>query len=191
MRVAFVCLFVASLAACTGPSPRPPLSDQQLERLTRLETWEISGRLGLRDGQQGGSGRLDWAQSPIDSELRFVGPFSQGSWRLNLTPEQARLELSDDEVYRADTLDQLLVETIGWDIPVEALSWWIKGLPDPKYSFQASQAEGDRLETLEQLGWLIEYRDFMPVESLFLPRRITASRGTEQIKLLIRHWRLP
>ena len=179
------------LGACTGPSPRPPLSDQQLERLTGLDSWEIAGRLALSDGDQGGSGRLDWLQSPSHSELRFVGPFSQGSWRLNLAPEQARLELSDDEVYVADSLDKLLIETIGWDIPVEALRWWVKGLPDPNYPFQASQADGDRLETLEQLDWRVEYRVFMAVESVFLPRRITASRGKEQIKLLIRQWRLP
>ncbi len=190
-RLAVAAILTILVAACSAPMRRPPLSQAQIAQLSALETWRFSGRLSLSDGEQGGSGRLDWSQAPVRSELKFIGTLGQGSWRLSVQPTVARLELSATEVYTAPTVDRLLVQAIGWDIPVTALAWWIKGLPDPAYSFEASQGDADRLETLQQLGWAIDYQDFMQVsEELILPRRIVARRGQEQLKLLIRRWEL-
>jgi outer membrane lipoprotein LolB len=101
----------------------------------------------------------------------------------------------DDEVYRDTNAQSLLLNTTGWDIPVEQLQRWIKGLP----------AENDQLEfnpngTLKRLypacnqcgKWIVDYERFMQVGDLVLPQALVIrdiSQDNAFIKLRISSWR--
>ena len=72
------------------------------------------------------------------------------------------------------------------------LADWVRGLPvwDTSESARVSYAADGRPQSMQQLGWTIEYRDWHPaIEGRpALPRRIEARNGEAQVKLLVDRW---
>ncbi len=181
---------VLCLVACASAPPRAPISDDQLKRLEALQSWSLTARLGLSDGEQSGSGRLDWSQAPTQTRMNFVGALGRGAWRLSVDPGVAVLELPEDR-FEGHDVNDLLAQTVGWELPVTALVWWVRGLPSPDGPFRAEQAADDRLQRLEQFGWAIEYDAYRQAGDLLLPRKLTATRGEHTVKMVVRRWTLP
>lgn len=144
-----------------------------------LSSWTLEGRLGLSNGEDAGSGSFVWAHSPDRDELAFRGAFGRGSWTLVAEPGLARLELADGRVSTAPAVSDLIFLETGWHLPVDDFARWVIG---------QSRSEAARVEVLREAGWTVEYQDWFGPESHYLPRRIRASRGEDEIKLLVRKW---
>ena len=135
-------LALALLSACASQPPQPEPTDREqrhaerMERLLAWPGWSLTGRLGVNRGDEGGSGRLDWTYRADRSRLDFRGTLGQGAWRLDVTPEFARLELKDGTVREAPRVEDLVFDQTGWEAPVTALSWWVRGLACPADRFR-------------------------------------------------------
>lgn len=198
-RWAPVCGLAATLlllGACAAPGPtRDPLLPEQAytERLERLQDWQIwgfTGRLGLNDGQDGGSGRLDWRNDNDSVALDFRGALGQGAWQLEADPSLARLKRSDGSISRAPDVDTLAYQELGWVLPVSALSWWVRGMAWPgDKSWDSLQINPDgTLAVIEQLGWRVTYSRYVEHAGEQLPSRLLAQRGDTQVKLAVSRW---
>jgi len=184
------------LPGCAGHAPTVTAARQQAEfkqreaELSGWESWGFTGRLSVDDGQDGGSGRLDWRAGASGSLLSFRGALGQGAWQLELGHEGATLRLSDGSVATEPSVQALLDREVGWRIPVDALRWWVMGLSAPKPATRPRlELLGDgRLASLEQLGWRVEYQKYQTVESVPMPTRLEASNGAYRVKLAISRW---
>jgi outer membrane lipoprotein LolB len=79
---------------------------------------------------------------------------------------------------------------VKWEIPVESLSWWVRGLATPG-RFRERVIDGDgNISKLLQDGWTIEYDRYRVFEGLNLPVKLTARQGKWKVKLAIRSWDL-
>ncbi len=190
-------LALVLLSACASktPQPEPPDSEQlHSERTARLlgwQAWSLTGRLGVNRGEEGGSGRLDWTVREATSRLAFRGTLGQGAWRLDVTPELARLELKDGTIREAARVEDLVLDQTGWDAPVTALQWWVRGLvwPNGPAPTERKLNEDGTLAVLEQAGWRIEWTRYTErEESLLLPSRLQLTRSDVSIKLAISRW---
>jgi len=171
------------LIGCSRLPERPETSDDWVPE------WSITGRLAVANGRDGGSGELRWRQGRQRAHLQFVGALGRGSWELRISPGDARLSLADGSVYRAPDVESLARQYLAWDIPVTSLRYWIEGRPAPGAAHAASRDDEGRLVVLEQLGWTIRFDGQLPTERGERPRKMTARRGEEQVRLLIREWR--
>ena len=100
----------------------------------------------------------------------------------------AELEFADGTVHRASSIDELVRLQLGWEIPVDSLSWWVRGLVAPgEYGERKIDNEGDLVELLQN-GWHIEYGRYSAVEGIRLPARLTARKADWKVKLVVRHW---
>lgn len=194
------------LAGCATQAPRPALpavagdpaahQQQRAALLAGMPAWALSGRVALSNGRDGGSGRIDWQQDGPRFDVSLSAPVTRQSWRLRGEPAgQALLEGLGDGPRRGPDARLLLLEATRWDIPVEALSAWVRGVPANEGAFgdvSVKFGEDGRLSRLVQDGWTIAYDDWQhatgqPVE---LPHRLTAIRGESRVRLVVDAWHI-
>ena len=108
--------------------------------------------------------------------------------------EQGEAVLAEARQLRllVDGAGQVLAEATGWEIPVEQLPDWVRGLPAqgaiaPEHL--GFDAEG-RPRVLRQQGWQVDYLDWYPAEAgrPALPRRIEAVNGDAKVRLIVDEW---
>lgn len=191
------------LAACAMHAPRPslpavagdPAAHQQRRAaaLAGRPAWALAGRVALSNGRDGGSGRIDWNQDGPRYEVSLSAPVTRQSWRLRGEPGQALLEGLDGGPRHGADARRLLLEATRWDIPVEALAAWVRGVRADEDIFgEAGIVFGDdgRLSRLTQDGWTIDYGDWqaVPGQPAELPHRLTATRGEAKVRLVVDAW---
>ena len=203
LRNAAVRACAALLAAgCAGMAPRAPLppaeraaalAHQQAREaaLAAQADWNLGGRVALSNGTRGGSGRIEWRQHDARFEVSLSAPVTRQGWRLSGTPESALLEGLDGGPRRGSDPQSLLREATGWEIPVAALAWWVRGAQAPAGGASQLQFGGDgRLARMEQGGWTLDYADWRVQSGLGieLPMRVTAERDSARIRLVVDAW---
>jgi len=188
---------VSQLPGCGAMRPlddeqasRLPLYEQRAARLALRESWALEGRLAVSDDRDGGSGVLSWRQQPGNSRMDFHGALGRGAWRLLAGHEGAELVFADGRRYSAGSIDDLVRGQIGWNVPLEALAWWVRGLAAPgKLQHRVLDEEG-RLSLLQQDGWNIEFSRYGTVDGEAMPGKMTARQEDRTVKLAIRKWEL-
>lgn len=185
------------LPACSTV-PKATISDParetayqaKLDRIISFTNWKMTGRLAVSDDRDGGSGHFSWKNDAGENRMDFHGALGRGAWRLLADEASAELELADGTVRRAADVDQLIHQQLGWKIPAESLSWWVRGLVAPRaFSEKAIDASGN-LENLSQDGWTIEYGRYKDFEGISLPVKVTARQAEWKVKLVIKEWKL-
>ena len=166
------------------------LYQSRLDSVLGFEAWTLAGRLAVNDGQDGGSGNLIWHRLGDASSMEFHGALGRGAWRLEADSDGAILELADGEVHRASSVNALLKQRLGWEVPVEALSWWVRGLAEPGEWESRELDENGKLLRLTQFGWLIEFGGYFDVDGIIMPQKMTARQGAHTVKLAVRKWNL-
>lgn len=189
-------LVLLFLNACTGVTVKKDGVDnrvawqQRAEMLGLISDWGLVGKISLDDGDQGGSGKLRWNVKHQASRMDFHGAMGRGAWQLQSGPDGAVLKEADGARQTAVSIGELVQQRMGWPVPVEALQWWVRGLPAPGVvDIQEFDTEGHMLG-LEQFGWRVDFSRYQPVEGILLPRRLNATQGDYRVKLAIGRWHL-
>ena len=198
LRVSLVLvLAVVVFAGCTPLRTRtvenPVLAQAyqlRLEQLRALDHWALDGRLAISDGKEGGSGNLSWLNDERITRMSFRGALGKGAWQLQTEAVGARLELANGDVHYASSVAELVLKEVGWKVPVEALTWWIKGLAQPDDWETRALDENGRLKKLRQFGWDVDFASYGESDGYWLPTRLSARRGEYSVKIAVRQWRL-
>ena len=130
------------------------------QMLAPLTNWELRGRIALRSRDEGMQASLHWVRERERQRISLVGPLGSGQVRLTQDASGAELRDTEKNVRRAPTVRQLLVETTGWDVPLDDMDWWVRGLPAPGAKAEQELDEDGRLKTLTQLGWEVEFLEY-------------------------------
>lgn len=185
-----------TLNSCTGISVKDPgvvnhtAYQNRSAKLNATVEWGLVGKISLDDGEQGGSGRLQWDVEPGQSELDFHGALGRGAWHLQITPEAAFLKMADGSEQIAPNVSELIQDQIGWPIPLDALSWWVRGMAAPGVIENEQIGPDGLLISLSQFGWNVDFNRYKSVADLELPIRLNATRDQYRVKLAISRWRL-
>lgn len=161
---------------------------QRAKELAAVEVWALKGRLAVSDENDGGSGTLRWRVDPDGSRMDFHGAMGRGAWQLESGGGWAELKLADGSAFSAASVGDLVRGQLGWEIPVEALSWWVRGLAVPESEGQKILGEDGTLSFLNQNGWAIEFGRYREVDGFVLPSKLTARNERKTVKLVIRDW---
>ncbi|MCC4590824.1 lipoprotein insertase outer membrane protein LolB [Xanthomonas campestris pv. cannae] len=211
LRTAWALAAGLSLAGCSAvptrtPAPvavaAPDAAAQQVEAaraqwLQGHPDWSFQGRVAITKGRNGGSGRIDWTQRQRQYEVQLSAPVTRQSWRLigDSHSEAGRLEGLEGGPRDGENAEQLLLEATGWEIPVNLLPDWVRGLvaTDAQAPERVDYDAQGRPHTLRQMGWDIEFQDWYPPSDgrPALPRRIEARNGDAKVRLLVDAWSVP
>ena len=138
IRQVFIVLFVLFLSAC-ATRPQAPQGQinlpAQLIKLDAIKKWNINGKLALREPEKSMSANLRWQVSDPLFTFRLSNFLGVTLVDMEQSLDGARLE-ADDEIYTDPSATALLYQTTGWDIPLDQLLSWVKGVPraGDKYS---------------------------------------------------------
>lgn len=161
---------------------------QRFARLGSLTAWDLSGKLSLDDGHDGGSGKLGWQVRPEFDQLDFRGALGKGAWRLVLDEHGAELHKADGTVTLVPDIDELVLDEVGWSIPVDSLRWWVLGLAAPGPYGRLELDEGGHLMDLKQHGWDISFDRYRTFTNHDLPGKLVATQGDRRVKLAVLDW---
>lgn len=197
MKRALLCVIaLLSIVACTPQRVRPSMDVASGERLLsehesrvfERDAFDLSGRIAISDGKEGGSGRFEWQQRGSAYSLRFTVPISAQNWRLEVRPGQAVLIESNGAVRIANSAEELLERELGWRLPAAALRFWVLGMRAPGAESELEFGANGQLLSLQQSGWQIRYIERELDQDPPLPSKLFARSGDHQVRMTIRRW---
>lgn len=198
-RALAIATLALSLSACVGGAVKRPVAEtvvpaadaaqREAARALRVQAsqaWSLTGRIAVSSGGKGGSGRIEWTQRGERFDVALSAPVTRQSWRLAGAPGEARLEGLEGGPRSGDNAAALLQQATGWDIPVEALASWLRGLPaEGSGEAKLSPGADGRPLSIEQGGWTIAYQ--WPASG-DLPSRLDAQRASARVRLIVDEW---
>ena len=164
---------------------------QRAAELSLRTSRDLSGKLSIDDGSDGGSGKLSWKVKDELSLMSFRGALGRGAWKLDSGPGFAVLSKADGQISRASSVTELVKTELGWHIPVDSLKWWVLGIAAPGEAGLTELDSGGLLQVLHQNGWRITFDRYRLFAEATLPVRIEAVNGPYRIKLAVSGWTFP
>lgn len=175
------------LGACSVLGPRPA---QRSVTPAEADQFELSGRINLRVADGAFPGRVLWRHDPALDELAFSSPIGTSVARMRQGPEGAWLITSDGEQHEAEDLRALAAEVLDWDLPIDALPYWVRGLEWPGAQAQVERDEEGRPRTLHQAGWTVSYLAWDGAGVRGLPWKLDVAGDRLRMRLVIERWNL-
>ncbi|NKB33931.1 MAG: outer membrane lipoprotein LolB [Pseudomonadales bacterium] len=185
LRTALAVSLLPAIVACTSIAPRAVENivwDQQRELLEELGAWQLIGRVNVRYNEENDTPRIRWQQLNSEYTIRLWGTFNVGSTRIIGQPGTVSME-HDGEIFRANSPEDLILQQLGYELPVSYLEYWIRGLPAPDLNADMSFNELNQLSLMTQDGWSISYEDPRQYGELTLPREVVVARAQDDIQL--------
>ena len=188
-------MLVICLSACqpliAPPSPPSSLKLTWKERqiaLSRIQNWQVSGKVAVRTSQDSGSATVNWTQKNKQYIVSLLGPLGTGGFKLIGQPATVILETSDGKHYTATSPEQLLAEHWGFRVPISSLAYWVRGLPVAGITYTKQLDTSNRLSELIQQGWQIHFLSYIKIGSIELPDKIEITSTILKAKLIIYRW---
>lgn len=189
--------FMNSSAPSPAPEPETSPWETRKARLEKLQDWDLTGRIAIKEGSQGWQASVRWQQQGDRYVIDLIGPFGQGQVKISGNPSGVQLR-QGNSIIDADDPDSLLERATGTRLPVAGLYYWIRGIPVPETTSKITFDPQARAVRIEQNGWVIEYPNYIDVDSpaspanqaLQLPKRINAQQDDLTIKIIVQTWGL-
>lgn len=172
------------LAGCASIEPVVPPRTQSL-----IDSFQLTGRVAARNGQDGFSGTLDWRHQADRDELLISGPLGQGAARIVRNADSVMLEIPDQPPRFAADAETLTESALGFPLPLAGLPYWVQAQPFHS-ARRTYTTEGD-VATLAEAGWQIEYLSYRDVGARRLPGKVFMEAGDIKLKLIIDEWQAP
>jgi outer membrane lipoprotein LolB len=184
------------LSACSGQATRPPSAaidpNAPLEQqLASLQVWTATGKASLRNSNASESVSLIWQQSAHEARVVLSGPLGAGATRIHSDGTLLRINKGGSEKVIDISSREAIILNTGWDLPLQALPYWLKGLPYPALEMQDSEKDtsSGQLIALQQDDWVLDFQQFNHYGSLVLPSRLRLEKGDTRVLVVIREWK--
>ena len=175
------------LSSCAAPSRAPIAVDPE-----RVSAFDLTGRVNVRvESKAYPTGGIHWRHEPDSDELWLYSPLGSGVARMRQDASGAVLVASDGKQHRARDLKLLTREVLGWDLPLDGLQYWVRGLPWPALDTTEQQYDANgRPKLLRQGGWQVAYLDWSPAGVSGLPSKVDLSGEGLRVRLVIQEWKV-
>lgn len=191
-----VSLFLLTILVTSCSTVAPPAAtpvkkttwEERQAKISQFQTWHLNGKIAVQTAQQSGSATIDWIQHDNRYNVALYGPLGTNSLKLYGQPGKVSMETSDGKKMTADSAETLLAKGWGFHLPVSYLRYWVRGLPVPGMAANPKLDNYQRITSLNQGGWYVQYQSYTTVGNLDLPSRITITSPSLRTKMVIYKW---
>lgn len=194
-----LCIAALGLAGCQSvPKPVAPTAsaDQvaagwpaRRAQLQARAQYTAQGRIGVVAGSDGFNGKLRWVQDGTRSAVNLDGPLGVGGVRIVNDAGKLSLTNPSGEALDSQAAHDELVRRMGFEPPLDSLRFWVQGVPNPASPADEVAGAQGYLDSLVQDGWTVSFAAYMQTDGGALPQKLTVSRGTVRVRLIIESWR--
>ena len=187
-------LVIVILIGLSGCADKPVLESGTFDyrdQLQALENWEVNGRISIQTTEDAFSASFQWRKLIDYQRIEITGMLGQTYAILDIAPQQTLLTVSDQEPIAARDLDALMWTQLGFTIPVELLTDWIKALPTQTTDKSIILDNEGFIKGMSYLDWRVSYKrykKFQDVSTIYLPSRVNVTNSRETIKLAVKEW---
>ena len=195
-RALLTVLLAITLSACSSLTPEPePVTDtdisweDHLARLQTIDAWEVTGKAGIRDSKTRHSASLAWQQQEEFFNIELTGPLGQGGARITGSPRGIEILAAGEAPIYSNSPEALMEDRLGWRFPLNDLPFWMKGQPAPGSEY-TPVFDTNRLKSLQQNNWQINYLRYTSRDGIPLPGKIVLNQGNLRITLIAKEWQI-
>ena len=177
---------VCLLAFLTGCATQKDASGPDSQQLTLVTSWTAQGKLAYDVNGQRGNFSFRWIQSNHAYEIVLFGPLGISVATIIGNEVSARITTSEGQMLSAARPEQLLQETLGLDMPVSAMTRWLRGMP--RNTVTSGEVEGSTktaIEGFNELGWQVEVQRR---DKSMNPSRVRISRSGANFLVIVKGW---
>jgi len=158
--------------------------------LSQIHAWTLRGRLAIQTQNEGWTVTIHWNQDDDQFNMRLIAPLGQGTYELEGDRNNVSLLTADNKLLFADDPERLMLDSLGWKVPLNGLKYWIRGLPEPDIELENLVRDGfGRITDLQQSGWRVSILRYIEVDGLELPEKIFMHNDRFKLRLVIQDWK--
>ena len=182
------------LAGCASQDSRDPQNNlgwvEHSQQLTQLQAWQANGKLAMRTPDRAESANILWQQRGRSTVLQLSGPVGLSATTITSDGQQMEIRRREEVNVLDISTPNAIAQSTGWDLPLHALPYWLKGIPSPDSGAQLLELDPatNLLRNLQQDDWEIHYEEFGWFEDINLPTRLRIQKGTTSARIIIRKW---
>ena len=196
MRLAYFALCASLfLASCINMPGRVSTDldwQHRSAQLSAISHWKATGKLAIRTNDKSESASLVWNQAGNMTHILLSGPMGLAATSIESDREQLRVKRDGATRTFDISSREAITEGIGWDLPLQALPYWLRGLPAPspdqKEQTPDQIVEQGLLRQVKQLGWTVTYESYGQFEQFALPTRLKIERNGTRARMIIYNW---
>lgn len=188
MRLAVALLTGLVVSGCAGLAPHDPIPADPVA----IDTFELNGRVNVKvkADNKAYPGRIRWQHRGSEEDLWIYSPIGTLVARLEQDRDTASITTADGEAYKAGTLSFLARDVLGYELPVDALQYWVRGLEWPKGATTSRvQDDKGRLTSLAQDKWQITYLTWTEGGAPGLPTKLNVESDEMRLSMVIHQWK--
>lgn len=181
----------ATTAQAQTGQAKPETWEQRTKTLAAIKSWQINGKIAVHTPNDAGSATIDWQQQHQHFLISLTGPLGSHNLKLTGEPGLVTADSADGKHASASSAEQLLAQQWGFKVPVSNLNYWVRGLPVPGTASRTHfDASGNKLDQLEQQGWLVQFLSYKQVRGIDLPDKIFISSPSLKVRMMIYQWQI-
>lgn len=185
----FALLLLVACQPLTRPAPAQPAAwAERRAELQAANRWRFEGRFSIAGVESGGSAGIRWRQVDAHSDVAVFGALGAGAMRIELNGDRLHVETRRGERLDGEQASTTLADRLGAPLPFTELRYWLLGVPAPGTESSEILGDNQRLASLSQQGWEVQFSAYQPVGGDMLPARVEATLGKVRVKLHISRW---
>ena len=159
------------------------------------QNFALQGRVAIVAAQEGFSAGLRWSQRAGAGEMQLNGPLGVGALRVQFDESSLQVTDARGAILSGAAARAELERRLGFELPLAQLGCWARGVASPTAAgdpgTEKLDAAGQRLATLDQDGWHMDYSAYAASSLGVLPQKLELRRADVRIRLAIQKWELP
>jgi len=191
-RLVLLVTFAFLLSACAGKSVLQKIDPTKSIPLSQLNHWQLNARVAIKTPQDSITASLKWQNDKADFDFLLSGAFGVTYAHLIQQGDSASLEIPDTKKRfsqgKHETAERLLQQTLGWNFPINALSYWVKGLPSGQTGERLRYNDDGLLIQANLNQWQINFSKYKLYQGIQLPKMIKATHPTVSLKVVAKKW---
>lgn len=165
------------------------LHQKHMQSIDQIDTFTIKGRLAVITQPKNHSARLKWQHDTASDHIDIYTPLGGKVAEIEKTATSVTLTDNKNNALSASDVESLTEKALGFRLPLSGLKNWALGRPHDKGLAEAMTWDVyGHVNTLQQNGWQIQYKNYTKQDSYFLPKKVFMKNDKLTIKLIIDEW---